>query len=75
MKPIALILLLAAGGWSSSAEAYWQRSHWAACSEAPTEAERFRLNCYIFAPSYDWPLEPFAIEQSRRHLPRARITK
>ena len=57
MKVFALAFLLAIAGFSSVAQAYWQRSHWAKCSEAPTEAERVRLNCYIFAPAYDWPLE------------------
>jgi len=69
LKPFAVIILLAGLCWSSAASAYWQRSHWAACSEAPTEALRVRLNCYIFAPAYDWPLEPFQGEPAFRPPP------
>jgi len=57
LKRFAVIAMLALASWPGAAEAYWKRSHWAACSEAPTEIERVRLNCYIFAPAYDWPLE------------------
>ena len=57
MKTFAVILLLACACWPYGASAYWKRSHWAACSEAPTDAERIRLNCYIFAPAYDWPVD------------------
>lgn len=74
MKPFVFIALLASACWSSGANAYWQRSHWAACSEAQTEAERIRLNCYIFAPAYHWPVERYAVELPSRYqlLPRVR---
>jgi hypothetical protein len=58
VKLLSAILLLACACCPSAASAYWQRSHWLACSEAPTPAERIRLNCYIFAPAYEWPLVP-----------------
>jgi hypothetical protein len=56
LKLLAVILLLACACSPTGASAYWQRSHWLACAEAPTPAERIRLNCYIFAPAYEWPL-------------------
>lgn len=46
-------LLLALPG---SAAAFWQRSHFAACSEAQNQQESLRLRCWIFAPAYDWPI-------------------
>ena len=57
LKRFAVIMLLASACWPTAASAFWQRSQWLACSEAPTELERVRLNCYIFAPAYEWPLE------------------
>jgi len=50
--------LLATGAFVSSSgasQAFWKRSHWGACNEAPNEAERIRLNCWIFDPVPDFP--------------------
>lgn len=73
MKPFVVVALLANACWSSGANAYWQRSHWAACNEAPSEAARVRLNCYIFAPTYYWPVERYEFDPapgySSRYLP------
>lgn len=55
-KVFSAALLIGLAFAPSGASAYWQRSHWLACSEAPTQAERIRLNCYIFAPAFEWPL-------------------
>ncbi len=37
------------------AQAFWKRSHWAACNEASTQAERLRRQCWIFEPVQEWP--------------------
>jgi hypothetical protein len=50
------VIVLTAAVWPSAAGAFWERSHWAACSEAPTQAERLRLNCHIFVPVDHWPV-------------------
>lgn len=55
------------------ANAFWQRSQWLACSEAPTEAERIRLNCFVFAPVYEWPVTGYRgdwpLPRQRRQRP------
>ncbi len=53
LVPALAGLLLAIPG---PAAAFWQRSHFAACSEAPNEQEWQRRHCWIFAPAYDWPI-------------------
>lgn len=50
--------LLAAGALASSggaSHAFWKRSQWDACNDAQTEAERIRLQCWIFYPVGEFP--------------------
>ncbi len=47
------LAILAATGTAS--EAFWKRSQWEACNEAPTEAERVRLKCWLFEPVPHFP--------------------
>lgn len=53
MGRLVLAGLLACAGlfaMQQPASAFWKRSQWAACNEAPSQAERVRLNCWQFEP-------------------------
>jgi hypothetical protein len=72
------LVALAAGG--SPSHAFWKRSHWDACNDAPNEAERIRLQCWIFEPVDQFPpLGVIGIEGRyggppwRAHRPKSRI--
>lgn len=40
----------------TAGHAFWKRSHWAACNEAPNDAERARLQCWLFEPVPEFPI-------------------
>lgn len=51
---------LAASGVPS--QAFWKRSLWDACNDAPNEAERIRLQCWIFYPVGEFPPGVIGVE-------------
>lgn len=62
---LVIALLLATGALIASglqSHAFWKRSQWDACNDAPTEAERIRLQCWIFYPVGDFPAGVIGIE-------------
>lgn len=69
VRPLLILVPLALAAWPGTAGAFWQRSQWAACNEAPTDAERARLNCYVFEPVGDWPIDHALIDRRAQRLP------
>ncbi|RDJ22293.1 hypothetical protein DWF00_24070 [Bosea caraganae] len=62
---LVIATLLTAGALAASAlqgHAFWKRSHWDACNDAPTEAERTRLKCWIFEPVDEFPAGAIGVE-------------
>lgn len=62
MSRNAIAALFATGivlAHGAPAYAFWTRSHWEACNEAGSEAQRARLNCWEFmsapGPSFSTP--------------------
>jgi hypothetical protein len=69
LKTILLVAGFSLLGCASGA-AFWERSQLQACREAPTAGERERLQCWVFAPVYEWP-RPIAADYVPRS-PRGR---
>lgn len=62
---LVIASLLATGALAASgsqSHAFWKRSHWDACNDAPTEAERVRLQCWIFYPVGEFPPGMIGVE-------------
>lgn len=47
------LVLLAAFAAPAPADAFWQRSQWSRCSDAPTAAEWSRYRCWQLKPYHD----------------------
>lgn len=56
---VAAAALVASGPQS---QAFWKRSLWDACNDAPTEADRIRLQCWIFYPVGEFPPGVIGVE-------------
>ena len=60
------VLALALFAWPMPANAFWQRSHIGACKGARDAAEWNRLQCWIFAPVYEWPIPEARVDARYR---------
>jgi hypothetical protein len=67
VSKFALLLACSCLLGGAPAKAFWERSQLQACREAPTAIERERLQCWVFAPVYEWP-RPIAADYAPRPL-------